>query len=70
MLVLSRKCDESVVVGPSVGSEPLLTVTVVAINGKLVKLGFEARRDLLVHRWEVWERLRSAQSDGRVASAG
>ena len=70
MLVLTRKCAETVVVGPSVASEPLLTVTVMAINGKLVKLGFEARQDLLVHRWEVWERLQTGQSDERVTPAG
>lgn len=70
MLVLSRKCRESVVVGASIASEPLLTVTVVEIAGSRVKLSFEARRDLLVHRWEVWERLQASQSDGRVAPAG
>jgi carbon storage regulator CsrA len=64
VLVLSRKCRESVVVGASVDSEPLLTVTVLEITGGRVKLGFEVARDMLVHRWEVWERLQAA---GRAA---
>ena len=66
MLVLSRKCEEAVVIGASVGMEPLLTVTVLEVNGSLVKLGFEARRELLIHRFEVWERLQSTQ---RVVNA-
>ncbi len=70
MLVLSRKRQESVIVGPEIGSEPLLTVTVVEIVGGRVKLGFEARRDLLVHRWEVWEQLQSAGPAGAPAEPG
>jgi carbon storage regulator len=57
MLVLTRKLRESVVVGASQSVERMLTVTVLAIRGGQVKLGFVARPDLLVHRWEVWERL-------------
>ncbi len=57
MLVLSRKNQERVVVAESVESDPLLTVTVLAIKGNSVKLGFEARHDLLVNRWEVWEKM-------------
>ena len=65
MLVLTRKCQESVAVGASVEAEPLLTVTVLEITGGRVRLGFEVGRDMLVHRWEVWERLRDA---GRPAA--
>jgi sRNA-binding carbon storage regulator CsrA len=55
--------------GPSLDSEPLLTVTVIEIAGGRVKLGFEVKRELLVHRWEVWERLRAAGLAGEgVAS--
>jgi len=57
MLIVSRKCQESVVVGATVGPEPLLTVTVLEIASGRVRLGFEAGRDLVVHRWEVWERI-------------
>jgi carbon storage regulator CsrA len=57
MLVLSRKCQEVVVVGGPVGFEPLLKVTVVEINGGTVRLGFEAQANVPVHRLEVWERI-------------
>ncbi len=64
MLVLTRKCNEAVAVGASVESEPLLTVTVLEITGGRVRLGFDVRRDMLVHRREVWERIRDAGRPG------
>ena len=57
MLVLSRKTEESVVVGSHERFEPMLKVTVLGINGGSVRLGFEASEDVPVHRWEVWERI-------------
>ncbi len=57
MLVLTRKCQESVIVGDSHGIERLLKVTVLGIKSGKVILGFEARADVPVHRSEVWERL-------------
>jgi carbon storage regulator len=62
MLVLSRKACEAVVVGRAGGFERLLKVTVLEIKGGRVRLGFEAEADIPVHRWEVWERLRSGVS--------
>jgi carbon storage regulator CsrA len=59
MLVLSRRSLESVVVGGSGNAEPMLKVTVLQINGASVRLGFEANKEVPVHRWEVWERIRS-----------
>ncbi len=44
MLVLTRKTQESVVVGGTVGFEPMVKVTVVGIIGDKVKLGFEVDR--------------------------
>ncbi len=60
MLVLSRKTEESVVVGGHKGFEPMLKVTVLEINCGRVSLGFEANKDVPVHRWEVWERIRAS----------
>jgi carbon storage regulator CsrA len=60
MLVLSRKTEESVVVGGHERFEPILRVTVLAIDGGRVSLGFEASEDVPVHRWEVWERIRTS----------
>ena len=59
MLVLSRKSQESVVVGGSGGFEQVLKVTVLEIGNGKVRLGFEAPADVPVHRSEVWERIRA-----------
>jgi len=59
MLVLTRESQESVVVGRSDSSEPMLTVTVLEINGGKVRLGFKGDSDVPVHRMEVWERIRA-----------
>jgi len=67
MLVLSRKDEESVVVGGSNGFEPVLKVTVLQIHGRKVKLGFQVPRDVPVHRWEVWEQIRAS---GAVCATG
>lgn len=48
MLVLSRKEDEAVVF-PALG----ITVKVIDIRGTTVRLGFEAPRDIRIHRGEV-----------------
>jgi carbon storage regulator len=57
MLVLSRKKQESVMVGGCSGFERLLKVTVLEIRAGSVRLGFDANADLPVHRAEVWERI-------------
>ena len=60
MLILSRKTQESVVVGGSDRFERMLKVTVLDIKGGKVKLGFEVDADVPVHRLEVWEKIQAA----------
>jgi carbon storage regulator CsrA len=57
MLVLSRKNQETVVVGGCAGFESVLKVTVVEISGGKVRLGFEVDAAVPVHRLEVWEHI-------------
>ncbi|MEN6406798.1 MAG: carbon storage regulator [Thermoguttaceae bacterium] len=45
------------VIGAADGLHRLLKVTVLAIKGANVKLGFEVDADIPVHRSEVWERI-------------
>jgi len=59
MLVLTRKQQESVVVGGGGSCPQSLIVTVLAVNGGSVKLGFDAAADIPVYRSEVWDRLRA-----------
>ena len=56
MLVLSRKQQESVVINNNV------TVTVLSIHGGNVRLGFEAPREMPVHRWELHEAMKQGQA--------
>lgn len=68
MLILSRKNQESVVVGGGGGVDSLIKITVLEVAGSRVKLGFEADSGIPVHRLEVWEQMRvKGQSDGRGA---
>lgn len=60
MLVLSRRSQESVVVGGADGVEQLLKVTVLEIGCGKVRLGFEADKGFPIHRWEVWERIHAS----------
>ncbi len=57
MLVLTRKAQESVMVGGADGFERMLKVTVLDIQGGKVRLGFEAADNVTIHRQEVWERI-------------
>jgi carbon storage regulator len=70
MLVLTRKSNETVVVGGAAGFEQKLKITVLDISHGKVKLGFEAGKDVPIHRWEVWERMRNgARSQALPVSA-
>ena len=52
MLVLSRKIGERIVV-----LHCELAVTVIAVEGKTVRLGISAPEDIPVYREEVWQQL-------------
>jgi carbon storage regulator CsrA len=57
MLVLSRKSNESFVIGGPSGFEQMLKLTVIDVAGGTVKLGIEVAQDVPVHSWEAWERI-------------
>lgn len=67
MLVLTRKCDESVVVGGPSDAECMLKVTVLEIRNGRVRLGFDVAEGIPVHRWEVWQRI-SAKHTSEMAA--
>ena len=67
MLVLTRRSQEAVVIGGSLGFERLFKVIVLAIERGNVKLGFEVDPEVPVHRLEVWERIRASCQSSRTA---
>lgn len=48
MLVLTRKSNQSIVIGDDI------VVTVLEVRGDQIRLGISAPRDVAVHREEVW----------------
>ena len=61
MLVLSRKSNESVVIGGTEGLVRQLTVTVLEIRGGKVKLGFDADPSISVRRSELADQIRTGE---------
>ena len=49
MLVLSRKKDESIMIGDDV------KITIVDVRGEKVRLGIKAPKEIPVHRQEVYD---------------
>ena len=63
MLVLTRKKRESIAIGRSDGSEPMLTLTVLGIGSGKVRLGFDADTSISVHRGELVKRMRGVTDE-------
>jgi carbon storage regulator CsrA len=64
MLVLTRRTQQSVVLGVSGRLGHTITVTVLRVRGGEVRLGFECPTHILIQRMEVWERARSPSCKG------
>lgn len=62
MLVLSRKIDQSIIIGDNI------EVQVTRIDGDVVKLGIQAPRSVSVHRKEVFEAIRQSNKEAASAS--
>jgi carbon storage regulator len=61
MLVLTRKLNESIMIGDDV------KITIVDVKGEQVKLGITAPREVSVHREEVY---REIQKENQLAALG
>lgn len=60
MLILTRSRDESICIGDDV------RITVLGVNGNVVRLGIEAPPDIQVHREEIYQRIQAEKnSDGQ-----
>ena len=53
MLILSRKINESIIVGEEI------EVKVIDVSSRVVKLGIEAPKEVSVHRKEVFEMIKN-----------
>lgn len=57
MLVLSRKCNQSIIINDNI------KVTVVAIRGDKVRIGVDAPTDVEVHRQEIYNEIQQEKLD-------
>lgn len=64
MLILSRRTDESIVIGDEV------TITILSVKGKQVRIGITAPPDVSVHREEIYQRIQAGDSDGAPSTPG
>jgi len=63
MLILSRRTDESIVIGDEV------TITILSVKGKQVRIGITAPPDVSVHREEIYQRIQAGDPE-ESASTG
>ena len=64
MLVLSRKKDETIVINDNI------VVTVVDIRGDKVRLGFDAPKEVTIHRREVYEQIQKSEAASEAETNG
>ncbi len=64
MLVLSRKRDESIIIGDDI------VITIVEIRGDKVRLGIDAPKEIPVHRSEVYAAIQEDKDGTNEVAAG
>jgi carbon storage regulator len=63
MLVLSRKKDESIMIGDHI------EIKILAVEGEQIKLGIVAPKTVKVHRSEVFEAIQAQNKEALSSSA-
>ena len=57
MLILTRRVGETLRLGDEI------KVTVLGVNGKQVRIGIEAPREVAVHREEIYNKIQEGEND-------
>jgi carbon storage regulator len=64
MLVLSRKINQSIMIGDDI------RIVVIGVDRDQVKIGIEAPRTVTVHRSEIYEEIQRAGLDRKTTGPG
>jgi len=56
MLILTRKTDETIVIGDDI------KVTILGVAGKQIRIGIEAPSEVPVHREEIYDRIQQEKN--------
>lgn len=62
MLVLSRRLDETLIIGDDI------KIKVLGISGNQIRIGIEAPKEISVHREEVYNRIKAELSKPAAAA--
>lgn len=63
MLVLTRKMGESIAIDDNI------TIKILSIKGKQIRLGINAPKDTKIHRLEVYEAIQSQNTEATTSSS-
>lgn len=62
MLILTRKTDEEIKIGPEI------TIKILAVSEGQVKLGFSAPADIEIFRGEIYENVKQVTIEASISS--
>ena len=62
MLILTRRVDESLMIGNEV------VVTILNVKGKQVRIGINAPKEITVHREEIYNKIKTEQRQATSTS--
>ena len=61
MLVLTRRLDQTIMIGDPKSGEAPIEITVIEVRGDQVRLGIAAPRDVAVHRREIYDEIQTGK---------